>query len=271
MANIIAPSKWVTKPPAGSTINWGHPLAQGLVWTCNPQGSIAIPSLIDEKVSTFTNGRWQYSDFGLVARFSGSNFIDSGVTALRETSLFADSAQRFTVRAWFRSPGTGTVVGKRSATNGDAQFTSAYVGTGVMNFRMRGGLTNPPWTGIATNVWHHVVVTWDGTTGTAYCDNQVPVTMTIGTAAEETSQRICVGAINNGTSTHMPNGASVDGVLIYARSITPAEIQWLKDEPYVFIQRPAPYRRFFIPQTAGATFNAAWAGRASHIIGGVNA
>ena len=82
MANIIIPKVyWDIKPPVGSQINWGHPLAQGLVgcWLMNEGGGKRLQDLYSNSLSTMNTGVIEYisTPKGMGVKFNG-DIVDCG-------------------------------------------------------------------------------------------------------------------------------------------------------------------------------------------------
>ncbi len=140
--------------------------------------------------------------FGTVGSFDGQDdYVDTQSEALGN-GLFMTAGRAFSVRIWGKANNTqGTLLARASATGANRTFQVFFqtaVPVGKPAVYLRGTQNNYDW-GYTDNAWHQIVVTWDGTTGKVYGDNDREATLTVGTAAEEAGQRIIIGARTNGT------------------------------------------------------------------------
>lgn len=163
---------------------------------------------------------------GLISKarsFNGtSDFIDIGVNHT-VIPLFADNTQSWTVEAWYKNPAsTGTnqmIVGRGGGTGGSATFAVFVNTTGGISTVLRGTNSTLQSAGATDNKWHHVAVTWNGSVARGYFDGGPAVTLSVGTAAIQTSL-LNIGATANGGSLFF--GGAIDEVRIsnVARSAT---------------------------------------------------
>lgn len=141
------------------------------------------------------------------------DFLDTGVTQVGNTRLFADGTDQFYVAVAFRIAlnAQGSLIGKAGTSNNARTFQIYFYGTNdradTPALYVRGSGGNRLSTGwdLDDGQPHVVWANWDGSTMTYGYDDQPAVTMPsgtqgVGSAAEETTQRILVGARSNGAS-----------------------------------------------------------------------
>jgi hypothetical protein len=165
--------------------------------------------------------------------FDGSaDRVDTGTTSIGPVSLFADSSQQWTIEFWFNStalPATGTadwLINKSFGTgvNTARTFQIRVAANGNIQSWIRGSSTALA-TAVPLNQWNHLAVTWDGTTARSYLNGGSPVTCNVGTAVEETSERIWFGGY---FSSNSYNGYLSD-IRIWNNARTQSQIQINKD------------------------------------------
>lgn len=144
--------------------------------------------------------------------FNGSNqYLTMGVTEMGDTSLFCDENQTFCVAVAFKLRGNGTLIGKASADSLIRTFQLYYdVSANRLRLYARGVQSTLHPAALAENVWHVAIVNWDGVEATAMVDSLTPTTLNVGTAAEETSENILIGARTASSPAHFFNGEISD-------------------------------------------------------------
>jgi hypothetical protein len=70
--------------------------------------------------------------------------------------------------------------------------------------------------------FHHIVLTWDGTTAKLYKDGAFAINLSVGAAAQESAQRIIIGARTNGDGLRLTG--AVGDVIPFNRALTQSEI-----------------------------------------------
>src|SRR5690625_615534 len=182
-------------------------------------------------LSSSTNVSFTSGITGRAASFNGTAFVDTGSTTLAG-GLFASSSNRFSVSAWFKisAGNNGTVVGRGGATNTNRVF-QIILNTNGLEVIIRGKNSGNlvPNSRTHDNQWHHVAVTWSSSTIRVFFDGELVHSMTPGTAPQESSQRIIIGARTNGTGLQM-NG-QIDEVRIYDWRLQDNEVQALYLSP----------------------------------------
>lgn len=177
---------------------------------------------------TLTNGPTFDSEVGGNIVFDGLNDYMSTGNTFDESPIngfFAEATARWSVSSWFK-PNTsnttnGAVFSKANGVGASATMIVWEAGT-TLNARIRGG-TILEITTTMTTAWHQVVLTWDGTTASAYYDGNFVNTISAGTAAIQNSF-LGVGASQIGT---IPNnfmlGSAAD-LKVYNRAISNEEV-----------------------------------------------
>lgn len=186
---------------------------------------------------TIGSGAWAASKEGHILTLAGDGYVDTGVTELPGgVGLHAASSQQWTLAARFRTTDIGTIVAKRGSTIGSSTF-SVYFSSGSRTPRtiIRGLTTDTDW-GLNDGALHTVWVTWDGSAAVAYYDDaQGALSLNVGTANDEITQRIIIGARTNGTAFYLTGSFSFVHVWDYA--VPPAAIREFDRDPF------GPFRR----------------------------
>ena len=161
--------------------------------------------------------------------FDGVNdYVTTGQTFNATPSIggfFASASLAWSVSSWFR-PDTsnatiGTVIGKSGGTGTAATLIVWETGT-TLSTRLRGGTTLNITTSMTT-AWHEVVITWDGTTASAYYDGSFVNTISIGVAVLQ-SIPLTVGAANvSATPGTFMLGRTAD-LKVYNRALSTDEV-----------------------------------------------
>jgi hypothetical protein len=128
-------------------------------------------------------------------KFSGAEWLDTGVTRFGNTGLFADENEEFTVITVTKNEGTGTIIGRATATVGDRTFHTYIATNQTLRIVARGIATH---TSIYSNSENKIITcTWDKSNLSGYINGEF-FPIEVGSAAEEELQRIIVGARTNG-------------------------------------------------------------------------
>lgn len=145
--------------------------------------------------------------------------------------LFAASGRPFTVHfnQVRKSSTLGTMIARAGATGANRTFHIYSSGTSNnANIVLRG--TETAITNLATA--DSITVTWDGTTAKLYVNGDFSQNISVGAAAEEIGQKICLGARTNGT------GAFGDKAIydprIYNRALGAEEILFMYRFPGIY-------------------------------------
>src|SRR2546430_2775798 len=172
MGILIQPKRWAMKPPLGAQINWGHPLAQGLVgcWLFNEAGGGIVKDALCRLDGTFAGTAkpsWVDGPFG-----KAINFVHASTSWI---SLPSDPALLLTgPMTWVGSvkPGSTSNYVVMANTNSDgsdvpfdietlagsAKLTFVHVNSGV-------AATANGNTSMSVGTWYRVGVTRAGNAG----------------------------------------------------------------------------------------------------------
>jgi len=264
---VIAPAS-VMKPGLGAELDFGHPLAQGLVgcWLMNEGSGNKVNDLSGyANHGTLVNGpTWVAGDRGgLAANFPAAattSYIDGGASEGLE--IVAGQSMTIIASVYPRVVSTGShhIVNRIDpAANDRRNYALRIEATGILGFHYR-NVTNTAWniwkTGAVcvANAWQQLAVSYTMGTGATlrtYRNGQnVAGSWTTGTGNEAPyttgAQNIAIGLIVH-TAIEPFNGL-VDTVAIYNRALSATEIAELYSQPFAYYPRP---RRFWYTTEAG--------------------
>jgi len=151
--------------------------------------------------------------------FNGTNnFVDTNASRIGNTGLFTDSTETYTVMI-VASGAAGPILARAGSVSGNRNFQLRGFTT-TLSLQLRGTLN----TVIASydTKWHCHIVRWDGTTAIYRMDNGNSFTCSVGSVVEETTQRIIIGAVNNGSTLFF--GGNVAICLIYDNALNDSEL-----------------------------------------------
>lgn len=159
--------------------------------------------------------------------FDGGDWADSNLTTLGTVGLFAGGAQPWTVAVLARpitAASSGTILARAGATAGSRTFTYYVNATnGNMNVNLRGVENGPMY--VNDGKWHWLAIRYDGSAAKYAVDGRLSIgNLSIGTAAEEATQRIIVGARTNGTAIFLTAGSKVGWIAFWERALSAAEL-----------------------------------------------
>jgi hypothetical protein len=128
-------------------------------------------------------------------KFSGGQWLDTGVTRFGNTGLFADGNEEFTVITVTKNEGGGTIIGRATTTIGDRTFQTYFATNSTLRIVTRGVATP---TSISSNSENKIITCiWDKSNLSGYINGEF-FPAEVGSAAEQELQRIIVGARTNG-------------------------------------------------------------------------
>lgn len=191
---------------------------------------VAIP------ITFGSGGEWRDMRYGPGLHLNDTGYVDTLQTRIGGVGLFADTNEAWTAVVRFRSSDQatdGALLARRSVTAANATFSIILdrIGAAARTPRIvvRGTATDTSWN-LDDGEWHTIWVTWDTVTCFAYREAaQARVTLGVGAAVEETTQRILIGA-----RTHTAPGAMLTGDLDFCAildvALSPAQITaWHED------------------------------------------
>lgn len=227
-----------TKPPAGATIDWAHPLTAGLVgcWLFNEAGGkraqdIAGSTHLTTSTANFGTGMNGPSAGAFAA--SGQNFVSA------VNPPIAQIANELTIEVWERHSAWGNFnqfFRKSTAdTNGyylrinstgpDVRFDIGIGGVAKAIVSTGGGAV--------LNRWNHIVAVYDGAFMRLFinmvsANTPVAVTGAIGDGATTLQIGCCTDTFTG----------AIDSARLWKRALTHGEIVQLYNEPYAMIRGP---------------------------------
>lgn len=263
----IITKKWRNqKPSSGSQINWGHPLAQGLVgcWLMNEGAGKTVNDLARKNSGTNIGARWDSHLKGMGLVFDGTDdyieHLDSdGLYDFSSGRSFSISCLAYfnangvdfaIVNAWGVSPTKEQWLLLREGTAPNADSIKFAVQDTNGNYIVADSVAG---TAVAGR-WHHVVCVKRQNTLYVY------VNMVVSADNPNTVVATLIsypGKIRFGRTVRDsdPLNGKINNVSIYARALSSSEVRSLYEAPYQFIQ---PIRRrvhFIIPSAASLPFN----------------
>jgi hypothetical protein len=164
-------------------------------------------------------------------------------TSFLPNQLFADNGGSWTVSCWFKFPispvGTKTsnaswsLIG-RAGGIGTAGHFILFVGSATdttfgqyapykLASVIRGAVTVISSSSVNTNTYNYVSLTWNGSSGFVYFNNQSPASMNVGTAVQQVYTDFYIGSNSNAPENHYYSG-NISQVSIYNRALTAQEI-----------------------------------------------
>lgn len=235
--SVIARPRWTRQPQGAIEIDWSHPLTRRLVSCLELRGN-----RVQDLASSLVINHTRPIDNTLKGRavgFSGSAGISTGVTAINGQGLFATSTNPFTISVLARRTAQGTFAARAGATAGNRTFQIAEyqgINVGATPAVYLRGVENLTGLGIVDTNWHLYTVAYNGSSATLWVDANQSAALTIGTAAEETSEPITIGS-RTGTSGFILSG-NVAFVRIWSRALSQNEHRALWFNPW----------QIFVPQ-----------------------
>lgn len=225
------------QPINNTKINWSDPLTRGMV-SCLELTNNKVVDLAS--TLTFNHTRPVTGTIvGKAAAFDGTVGINTGVTSINGQNLFATTGNPFTVMIYARRTADGTFIAKASANNGTRTFQIySQSGFGYPVVYLRGSSVD---SGLNLNDsnWHLYTVSFDGTAAKFFCDRFNPVSVPVGTAAEEV-ETISIGARSSGSGFIMSGNTAF--VRIWSRALSQDEHRSFYENPWrIFTQQQPGY------------------------------
>lgn len=251
MANLVRSRGWGTvRPPAGAQIDWGHPLAQGIVACAltNEQGGLPV-DIARPHAFSFTGG----PSWGLSLRGVGwqNAAAGNGGFGWATSEFVPTNGVTFMLRK-FKTDATARTVGFGVATSTDGERCGGFLpysdGTVYWDFGGSTGNNRISKAGLTfkDDLWHFVA----GTRGMSITQNGIEVAVS-GTAVTRTATTTNAFSLDGlgGDELLLPGSdACVVGPgVVWNRELSLEERVWLNAEPYAFIAPPAPRILYFGP------------------------
>ena len=245
MATGLAPSRPLAprqKPPRGSRLLAGHPLAQGLLWgTALPEGG--GPVVVDLATGVLQTRldighAWSLGPTGPALRFdsAGTGRANSVALPLPATVRITAAPFTFVLRVWLAATGTNSLLG--SATT-SAVPALRVDGGNTLSLLSQGSALLATSTGTVTaGRWYTLGVTYDPA-GVArfYIDGGDVGGGTSSTTF--TTGQLHVGS-NDATGENIQDGARLEWAYLWRRVLTPAAMAAVHADPYALVAPPGP-------------------------------
>ena len=235
------------KPPKGTMLSRGHPLARGMVgcWLMNEgTGNIVNDLSGNGNVGIITSALWSPGKFGPCVKFDGNyDFITIGDVAILE------GMPGITVSAWINPSAVPSVV-RGIATkfwDGTNRSWSLIINsTGNVHFFCSTDSQNDNDLAsangvVSANIWEHYVGVWSSgdTTIRLYRNGILQATTASqpGATVRTNTTKVCIGdRFYNGTNQDFFIG-QIDDVMIYNRALSATEVQQLYMTPFRMFER----------------------------------
>ena len=206
-----------------------------------------------------TTGGFEPGVEGPAIHLISDDWVDTGVEEINGIGLFADSTQEWTVIVRYKltNANSDATIVARAGTNANSR-TFQIFNSGTANqdpaIRIRGPARETGW-GLDDGEYHTVYVRWDGTTARSSYDGLKgdAAHASVGSAAEETGQRIIFGARTNGTGFFVEDG-HIDFVHILRGAMTDTQILKFEANHYgPFRMRDEAGVVYALPAVGGVT------------------
>ncbi|NQV36161.1 MAG: discoidin domain-containing protein [Phycisphaeraceae bacterium] len=168
------------------------------------------------------NPTWTQGIRGQGLEFQGGSYLEIRNSA--ENLAFGGTAT-FTITAWVKNQGGGTVLGKYNAGIIGAHFLQLDA-AGIVGFDRE----SPPWIvygskALPSNEFGHVAATYDGTTLRIYVDGELDIEQDWGSQSTDTQTPVLIGARHSsGSPTEFFDGV-IDEVAIFDVALTQEQIR----------------------------------------------
>jgi hypothetical protein len=245
------------KPGLGSEIDWGHPLARGLVgcWLFNEGAGSVVQDiagrnhgkLINFK-GTATSG-WTPSACGTALAFDGSNNccveiphspilnVSNGLTVIALAQPISDLSYR-------------DIVSKE-----DSDYSCGWEmvnNSGSLRCVIRGPDLDRQYPAFPVGTWCQTTMMYDMAKLSQGLNGKLSAVGT-GVSSPNSTGPLCVGKRTGGGYNNSFFMGLISFVSIYNRALSPDEVRWFYQEPYAMIRPAGPMRRYYIPVSLSKT------------------
>lgn len=231
----------LTKPLPGARVDWGHPLARGLVgcWLFNEGGGTRVRNhgswgpAYDATSTTTTQG-WEQGPAGAASALNRSNRVF-------DVSSPPQAPKLSIVCRYKTSSGSQGQIMNRDQAAGQRvwQFRNDPGALRAIFYNSSGGAAGEATSASTINdgKWHQLAATWDLATIQCFVDgraNGTAVSYAGPMTAQAAQLRFC------GDSSFAGNGdvGSIDYAYVYDRALSPAEIEQLYFDPFCMFMQP---------------------------------
>lgn len=236
-------SEYNYKPSLGSSINWNHPLSEGLIacYLFNEVSGLKSYDISRYNVAgTLTNGAlFSNIDGGIVTLDGVNDYI-----SLTETPIVNTSG--VTIEIWFRTTQTSQALILQTPNYGGGLYLNRFTNTGKLfpffdNSSGNNSSSDESTISVNDNLWHCAVATYANNITSLYIDGKLNKQY-----ADTYSPSLATNAYNIGwnvgTSTYF--AGSVLKYSAYNRALSEEEIKSLYENPYQFIISPSHLRNY---------------------------
>jgi hypothetical protein len=251
------------KPPAGSQINWGHPLAHGLAgaWLLNEGAGAGILDLVSRRPAPFVGAEWSRRPEGPALKFltaepRNAKVNTSGpiIGGQRDWSVVGS------LRTSTSSVSGGRMLYAERASSGNDIIQLKYYDSGlsadraVITYRNDGGTLIQLTTNTAVpadNTLHHFAGVKRGTAFRIFFDGNLDNTGTFGSSSDaftDAGLQSWIGC--DPTSAASGAVGEIGYVYLYRRALSDAEVDWINSDPYAMVAPVSPVRRHFLSLAA---------------------
>jgi hypothetical protein len=243
------------KPPAGSAVNWGDPISNGLVrcWLVNDGGGLYVTDIAKGNRGTLTNGpTWTAGMNGQSIRFDGS---DDYIAVSKTIPTVPDFP--FTLSAWVEGNTSDTAyrkiltVGSDTANRGWFLISARPFSSTIMRFGIEadnndlggGTETYNDTTNFSGSRWYFVVGVFSSATDRRLYVNGNLLASRTGSVTFNPAIATGTTFIGAGNLRGSPVASSrwlgrIDNARVWRRALLPSEIQRLYTEPFAGIVDP---------------------------------
>ena len=249
-------SEYTFKPSLGSSINWNHPISQGLVgcWLFNERTGNKIYDLAKDNHGNLLNGPiWNSFNNGYL-QFDGSNdtidfgdTLDIGLSSHTFCTSFRASSLSGSLHGIF----------SKSIASGASNRYALFIYNDGANYKIGTFISNggssdvqtPSSINVATNVWYHVAVVYDRSDKVyLYINGTLDSSATISQFQSvnfQSSYNFRIGSYGDAANnpSYFFNGL-ISNLQIYNRALSAEEIRSLYENPYQFLNPPASLKYY---------------------------
>ena len=256
MVSTAPPSRVLHQPPAGVVIDYGNPLARGLILaehflegggrTTKDGGPYGAVGTLGTAV------KWKGAD-ALGTALNFPNDATNGFITLPSVSALNAIPTYLTVAFWAKR----AAIGANQALIGVEKWSVIYTSANKVNF-LKPGISDNLSTGtVADTNWHHVVAVknGDGANGLLfYIDAKTAGTASPGSVVVSTT----APWIAKEPGFNIPFNGDIAMLQVWNRALSYREVRELYNMPYTLLKRPPlPFLNIRIPSPPGVTTSAA--------------
>lgn len=204
-----------------------------------------LENTTDSGVGGFTLTNNNSVAFNAAKYANGADFSASNTNkTLSSVGFNLSASTSWSIACWVKitgTPGTFAFFYLGDATNFNSLRTE-YDGTNLKFIRRRQNVANDTLSvaqNLGTTSFHHIAITYDGSTITGYYDGASQGTQSStgnGSGGSETNE-IRIGSENNGGITSFTSGI-IDDMGIFTRVLTPTEVNTLYSDAVAILNRP---------------------------------